>query len=60
MKKMFPKWFDTKFLPMLAIIGSLDDIYDFLNVAKNKCSVNQRRGCWMKGSCKLQYFVKIR
>ena len=39
---------------------SLNDLYhDFLNVPKNKYSVNQRRGCWMKGSCKLQYLGVI-
>ena len=60
-EKMFPKWFDTNFLPMLAI-KTLEVwmIYDFLNFAKNKYSVNQRRGCWMEGSCKLQYLVKTR
>ena len=34
MKNMFRKWLDTNF-------GSLHDIYGFLNVVKNKYSVNQ-------------------
>ena len=38
--------------------GSLDDIYDSLNVAKNKYSVNQ--AVELIGSCKLQYLVKTR
>ena len=50
MKKIFRKRLNTNCLPMLEVpknFGSLDDINEFLNAAKNNHSVNQAVGRWM-------------